>query len=115
VFLSVARLADPGAAMRDILRNGKARVVVATAGADGGFVLSGDRLRRYDAVPPPTPAIDSNGAGDAFVSGFLFGYLAGEPLDTCVRYGCVAGAHACTVPSSTMDPIDRAALLARAG
>jgi hypothetical protein len=58
--------------------------------------------------------IDSNGAGDAFVSGFLFGHLAGEPVDTCLQYGAIAGAHACTVPSTRIDPIDRPTLLDRA-
>jgi hypothetical protein len=34
-------------------------------------------------------------------------------LDACVRYGAVAGAHACTLSASEVDPIDRDTLLAR--
>jgi sugar/nucleoside kinase (ribokinase family) len=102
--------------MRRIVDKGRARIVVATAGADGGYALvrGEDEVRVFDAIPPDAPVVDSNGAGDAFVSGFLFGQLAGEPVDTCLRYGAIAGAHACTVPSTRIDPIDRPTLLDRA-
>jgi sugar/nucleoside kinase (ribokinase family) len=115
VFLSTAELPDHEATMRRIMAEGRARVVVATAGADGGYVLTRGNAgpRRYPAIVPPAPAIDSNGAGDAFVAGFLFGVLAGEAVETCVRYGSVAGAHACTVRSTEVRPIDRSALLER--
>jgi sugar/nucleoside kinase (ribokinase family) len=116
VFLSTTALPDHEAAMREIIRNGRARMVIATAGAEGGYLLRRDtnEVRRFRASPPPAPVKDSNGAGDAFVSGFLLGYLTGAPPDTCVRYGALAGAHACTVPAAGVDPIDRATLLARA-
>jgi acarbose 7IV-phosphotransferase len=114
VFLSDTALPDPEAAMRGILAAGRAQTVVATGGAAGGRALAKDgTMLAYPAATPPAPAVDSNGAGDAFVAGFLFGYLAGEPLDRCLRYAAVAGAHACTVPSTQVDPIPRAALLAR--
>ncbi|MEH1014477.1 adenosine kinase [Micromonospora sp. CPCC 206060] len=117
VFLSATALADCPATLRRILDRGRARLVVATAGAEGGYVLvrGEDRVRRFDAVPPAAPVVDSNGAGDAFISGFLYGQLAGEPLDTCLRYGAVAGAHACTVPATRVDPIDLPTLRARVG
>lgn len=59
--------------------------------------------------------IDSNGAGDAFAAAFLLGRLTGEPPHRCALYGAVAGAHACTVPSTETDAITRDALLARVG
>jgi sugar/nucleoside kinase (ribokinase family) len=115
VFLSATALADPAATMRKILASGRAHTVVATAGAAGGHLLTSKDtiISRYAASAPPAPAVDSNGAGDAFVSGFLFGYLTGEPVRRCLRYGAVAGAHACTVPSTRIDPISRDALLTR--
>jgi sugar/nucleoside kinase (ribokinase family) len=45
--------------------------------------------------------VDSNGAGDAFVSGFLYGTLTGRGVLDCARLGAVAGAFACTAPGST--------------
>lgn len=116
VFLSATALTDVRATLQQIIDKGRAQVVVATAGAEGGHVLvRGETgLRRFEAAVPSAAVVDSNGAGDAFVSGFLFGHLAGEPLETCLRYGAIAGAYACTVPSNRVSAIDRATLLRQA-
>lgn len=58
--------------------------------------------------------VDSNGAGDAFVAGYLFGLLSGESPQRCGLYGAIAGAHACTVPATGTDLISRAELLSLA-
>ncbi|MFF4382597.1 adenosine kinase [Kitasatospora sp. NPDC001547] len=113
VFLSTTALADPERTMRRIVERGRARVVVATAGAEGAYLLSDGEITHVPVVPPPAPVVDSNGAGDAFASGFLFGWLAGEPVARCARYGAVAGAFACTVPATGTDSIGREELLAR--
>ncbi|GAA1984987.1 PfkB family carbohydrate kinase [Kitasatospora viridis] len=109
VFLSAAALGDPEPTMRRILREGRAEVVVATAGADGSRVLTAadGEPRHQPAVAPPAPVVDSNGAGDAYAAGFLYGMLSGEPLARCARYGAVAGAHACTVPAVRVAPLGR--------
>ena len=111
VFVSATALVDPERTMRQVLERGRARVVVATAGADGAHVLVDDVVTHVPAVTPSAPVVDSNGAGDAFVSGFLFGWLAGEPPLRCAQYGAVAGAFACTVPSTGTDCISRDELL----
>ncbi|MBZ9638930.1 PfkB family carbohydrate kinase [Streptomyces sp. PSKA30] len=113
VFLSAAALTDPERTMRRIAERGRAEVVVATAGAEGAHLLADGELTRIPAVPPPTPVVDSNGAGDAFAAAFLFGRLSGEPPRRCALYGAVAGAHACTVPSTQTDVIGREELLKR--
>ncbi|MEU6986560.1 carbohydrate kinase family protein [Streptomyces sp. NPDC046324] len=105
VFFSAAGAGDDTPAlMREILREGRARTVVATAGADGSYVLTRDgdpTPHHIPAVAPEAPVVDSNGAGDAYVSGFLYGRLAGRDVLDCARLGAVAGAHACTAPGST--------------
>ncbi len=113
VFLSTAKLSDPERTMRRIAARGRAEVVVATAGAAGAYLLADGHLTHVPAVAPPAPVVDSNGAGDAFASGYLFGLLAGEPPQRCALYGSVAGAHACTVPATRTDVIRRDQLLAR--
>ena len=113
VFLSTTALADPEHTMRDIAARGRARIVVATAGAEGAYLLVDGELTQVPAVAPPEPVVDSNGAGDAFAAAFLLGWLDGlDPL-RCARYGAIAGAHACTVPSTRADAISRDQLLAR--
>lgn len=114
VFLSTAALADPERTMRDIAARGRARIVVATAGAKGAHLLADGEVTYVPAVTPPAPVVDTNGAGDAFACGFLFGWLNGEDPRRCALYGAIAGAHACTVPATHTDALTRAELLARA-
>ncbi|SEM38070.1 carbohydrate kinase family protein [Nonomuraea pusilla] len=115
VFLSATALDDPAAVMRGILDDGRAHTVVCTRGADGCLVLTRDApLRAFPAAPLPGPVADSNGAGDAFVSGFLYGTLKGLPVEERVRLGAIAGAHACTSPGTHEAPITEAELLTRA-
>jgi sugar/nucleoside kinase (ribokinase family) len=115
VFLSAAALADPAATMAGIIERGRAHTVVCTRGADGCLVLTRDMpLRTFPAAPLPGPIADSNGAGDAFVSGFLYGTLRGLPLEQRVRLGATAGAHACTVLGTHESPITEPTLLSRA-
>jgi sugar/nucleoside kinase (ribokinase family) len=113
VFVSTTALADPERTVRDIAARGRARIVVATAGAEGVHLLADGELVHVPAVTPSAPVVDSNGAGDAFASGFLLGWLDGEDPRRCALYGAVAGAYACTVPSTRTDAISRRELLAR--
>ncbi len=105
VFLSAAGAGERIASvMREILRDGRAEAVVATAGAGGSYLLTRDGSRTPRPVPavsPPAPVVDSNGAGDAYVCGFLYGRLAGRDLEECARMGALAGAHACTGEGTT--------------
>jgi sugar/nucleoside kinase (ribokinase family) len=116
VFLSTTALTGaPERTLRDIAERGRAELVVATAGAEGAYLLADDEVTHIPPVTPPSPVVDSNGAGDAFASAFLFGWLNGEPPHRCALYGAVAGAYACTVPSTDIDAIDRHELMAQVG
>lgn len=69
---------------------------VVKLGADGcAAVADGERL----TVPAvPVDAVDTVGAGDAFVAGYLAELLAGKPLERRLRTAVATGAFACTVP-----------------
>ncbi|QSB07053.1 carbohydrate kinase family protein [Natronoglycomyces albus] len=109
VFVSTERLGGYRAPiMRDILRRGRAQVVIAMAGSSGCFVLEHghNNPTHYPAVVPRQDlkhiadwidwlAVDSNGAGDAFVSGFLWEYLYSGHLQRAVTAGRICGAFAC--------------------
>ncbi|WP_431678172.1 carbohydrate kinase family protein [Kitasatospora sp. KL5] len=115
VFLSAAGLGGrPEEVMRGVLAGGRARLVVATAGADGSYLLERGEteVRHVPAVDPGRPVVDSNGAGDAFVSGFLDSWLAGRPAEECMLAGSVAGAHACTTAGTHGGLIDAEGLAA---
>ncbi|MEY9966544.1 sugar/nucleoside kinase (ribokinase family) [Streptacidiphilus sp. MAP12-16] len=113
VFMSAANLKADGAlapVMQSVLDHGRARLVVATDGADGCHLLTrADRtVRHFPAVEPEPhrPIVDSNGAGDAFVSGFLHAYFADRDLDDCIHSGQVSGAYACGSAGTHTEFID---------
>ncbi|HEY2794313.1 MAG TPA: PfkB family carbohydrate kinase [Micromonosporaceae bacterium] len=99
VFLSATALRDVPACMRRILDFGRPRLVIATAGSRGGYLLTRDApVTTFPAVPVPGPVVDSNGAGDAFVAAFLAALLADRGVHDCVAAGADAGARACIAP-----------------
>jgi len=56
------------------------RVIAAVKlGREGAWIAAGRELHRIVPVAAPD-AVDTNGAGDAWASGFLFGHLRGRPL-----------------------------------
>jgi len=60
---------------------------VAFAGEIGGKLESGVKVPGFDVE-----VFNILGAGDAFMSGFLRGWLKALPLETCCRYGNACGA-----------------------
>lgn len=69
------------------------RTVVITQGADPTLVVVADRSRvwsvdEYPVIPiAPEEIVDTNGAGDAFVGGFMSGLAKGCTLASCVDHG----------------------------
>ena len=67
-------------------------------------------------APNKVDAIDMSGAGDTFDGAFVARYLAGRPLDACVRFANAAAAITttglgCVTPVPRIDDIE--ALMAR--
>ena len=63
-----------------------------------------------DAAPFPITVLNVLGAGDAFASGFLYGYLQGWPLERAARMGNACGAivvtrHGCANFMPTLDDV----------
>ncbi|GGR44773.1 hypothetical protein GCM10015536_58390 [Streptomyces griseomycini] len=109
VFLSAAALQGRlDEVLHRIVDEGRARSVVATDGAAGCHVLvrGEERTRHFPAVRPERPVVDTNGAGDAFVTAFLHALLEGRPLEDCVLAGSVSGAFACGAAGTHTEFID---------
>jgi len=70
------------------------RTVVITQGCDPTIVAINGHISEYPVVAlPKEKLVDTNGAGDAYVGGFLAGLVSGLPIDRC----CKAGASAASV------------------
>jgi acarbose 7IV-phosphotransferase len=109
VFLSAAAVHDRlEEVMQGIVGRGRARLVVATDGANGCHLLlrGEEKVRHFPAVRPERPVVDSNGAGDAFVTAFLHALFEGRPVEECVLAGSVSGAFACGSAGTHTEFID---------
>ncbi|KAJ2836607.1 adenosine kinase [Coemansia erecta] len=75
----------------DLPRAGsRPRLVVFTQGSESTIIASSDsdEVRVYGVTEVPDAEVgDTNGAGDAFVAGFLSQYMQEKLLDTCVDAG----------------------------
>jgi len=86
------------------------RCVVFTQGMEPTIVACGGVLSKFD-VPrlPKEQLVDTNGAGDAFVGGFLALLSKGGDLATCVKAGNYAARQiiqvsGCKIPSYAPEP-----------
>eukprot|EP00013_Stygamoeba_regulata_P017002 CAMPEP_0177673826 /NCGR_PEP_ID=MMETSP0447-20121125/26186_1 /TAXON_ID=0 /ORGANISM="Stygamoeba regulata, Strain BSH-02190019" /LENGTH=345 /DNA_ID=CAMNT_0019181795 /DNA_START=71 /DNA_END=1108 /DNA_ORIENTATION=+ len=70
------------------------RLVIFTQGKAPALVAYKGVVTEY-AVPPVDPAtiVDTNGAGDSFVGGFLAGYVQHKEVPECVRAGNYAASR----------------------
>lgn len=59
--------------------------VIIKAGADGCYINNAEGFRHLPALP--VEVVDSTGAGDNFVAGFLSGLLRGEEIMACAERG----------------------------
>lgn len=82
--------------------------LVVTLGVSGVLVATGGEV---DTLPAyPVQAIDTVGAGDAFVGGLAAALASGAPLRTAVRWGAGAGALTATVSGARHSRLDRGAV-----
>lgn len=78
VFMNDDRTDDPWELMRLCLDRGP-RLAVCTRGAEGPVALDPDGTR-HEVAAVPVNVVDTNGAGDAFMAGFLPATLHGAPV-----------------------------------
>ena len=84
-------------ALRNIRRR-SAATIVCKRGPAGCVIFSGNIPARLEegitGAGFPVEVYNVLGAGDAFMAGFLRGYLHDEPLERCAAYGNACGAFA---------------------
>ncbi len=71
-----------------------ARVAVATLGENGSLAYDGERYFRREAEA--VTVVDTMGAGDSFIAGFLYGIMNGLPLTQCLEQGTRSAAQTIT-------------------
>jgi adenosine kinase len=64
------------------------RLVVFTQGAKSTIVCHEGKITNFQPIPVrPEEIVDTNGAGDSFVGGFLSRFVQNKPLEECVAAG----------------------------
>lgn len=86
---------DAAELARRIAAMGPGQAVI-KLGADGAIALIDGELYRQKAVP--VDAVDTVGAGDAFVAGYLAEFISGLGAQERLRTAARTGAFACLVP-----------------
>lgn len=82
--------ADLDSALATLTR--RCPTVVVTRGAGGSVVAQGDNRFPVPAYRP-AQVVDTNGAGDAYAAGYLYGLSRGFPPSRCAELGSVTAAE----------------------
>lgn len=64
-------------------------IVAVKRGGEGAAAQRGEQ--RIEAAAPPVQLVDTTGAGDSFNAGFVYGYLAGWPLERTLAFAIACG------------------------
>ncbi len=72
------------AQMKELKAKGP-ELVIATLGEQGSVVYDGEEFTTFGIVP--CDVVDTMGAGDSYIAGFLKGILEGQPVAECMKMG----------------------------
>jgi ribokinase len=102
--------ADDIEAMARALSNAHALTTIVTLGPDGALATSGEEIIHVPSLP--VTAVDTTGAGDAFIGTLAAGLTDGLGLEAAMKRGCAGAALACTKPGAMPSYASRSEILA---
>ncbi len=79
----------------ELIENGEAEIIVTTMGKRGSIVYEtrdGRVVSQEIRVARCANVVDTTGSGDAYMAGFIYGYLKGRDTATCCRLGSTLAA-----------------------
>lgn len=86
--LGTENLKEIGRKLVNFHTSNKSRVVVLTQGHDPVLLFENDTIREFPVIElKECDIVDTNGAGDAFVGGFLAQLIQGKTYDDCIQCG----------------------------
>jgi sugar/nucleoside kinase (ribokinase family) len=78
-------------------------LVVIKDGANGSLACSNNEIMQVPAIS--VNPIDTTGAGDNFNAGFLYAWLDGQSIETCLKWGNIVGGLSTTAIGGTVRKI----------
>jgi sulfofructose kinase len=91
-------IADERASLIEVKARYGCALVGMTKGVEGALVLCEGQFIESPAFAAPGGCRDTTGAGDAFHSGFLYGFLNGEDVETSLKFANAVAAMKCSAP-----------------
>jgi len=90
----------------DLFEKGSAKVIVTTLGEKGCIAYCREEngsVQKYavEATYVTGENLDTIGAGDGFVAGFMYGYINGKDIITCAQYGSTVSSFVIEKEGST--------------
>jgi sulfofructose kinase len=92
----VTGIVDERAALVELKARYGCAVVGMTIGAEGAVVYCDGTFIESPGFEARGGCRDTTGAGDAFHGGFLYGFLSGEDIETCLRLANAVAAIKCS-------------------
>lgn len=92
-FMNGDRVDSPWELLEACVTRGT-EVAVCTLGAEGAIAVDAQRVRHRVAAEPVSRVVDTNGAGDGFMAGFLAAHLDGADVPNALRAGARQAARA---------------------
>ena len=92
-FCSAGDDRDAARAMAVSAIDGGARLAVVTCGPAGSIAFDGMSWTVQDA--DPIDPVDTTGAGDSFIAGFIGAFASGKELQSCMQAGAATAAKTC--------------------
>ncbi len=77
------------------------RIAVVKIGKEGSLVKSGEDVFKIDAID--VELVDTNGAGDIYAAGFLYGLSRGWSLDKCGKTGAILAGKIIEISGARLD------------
>ena len=77
------------------------RIAVVKIGKEGSLIKSGEDVFHIDAID--VELVDTNGAGDIYAAGFLYGLSRGWSLDKCGKAGAILAGKIIEISGARLD------------
>ncbi len=107
VLLSSDQMPDYQPFMTKLIEQGK-QLVICTHGREGAtavYPASGEGIFSETPIVDAYERFDTNGAGDSFFSGVLYGHAQGYDVEKCLRFGAIVSGLCITSPELAFEEL----------